>query len=102
MIVAAIVFILLGILIKYGKFYFLIAGYNTMPKKEQEKYNIKGIASVFTNAMFGMALLIIIGFLVAKWFKSPKIEDYTYWSSILIGVPYLLIQANSKKYKIKE
>lgn len=102
MIVVAIVFIILGILIKYGKMYFLIAGYNTMPKEEQGKYNIKAIASVFRNAMFGMALLIILGFFAAKWFEDPKIEQYTFWSSMLIGVPYLLIKSNSKKYKIKE
>lgn len=101
MIVVAILFIILGVLIKYGKMYFLIAGYNTMPKEEKKKQDIRGIATVFKNAMFGMALLIIIGFFTAKWFESPKIEDYTFWSSILIGVPYLLIKANSKKYKIK-
>ena len=43
MIGVAILFIVLGILIKYGKMYFLIAGYNTMPKEEKEKYNIEGI-----------------------------------------------------------
>jgi hypothetical protein len=68
MIVATILFIVLGILIEYGKMYFLIAGYNTIPKEEQEKYNIKAIASVFRNTMFGKALLIIIGFFAAKWF----------------------------------
>ena len=52
MILTAIIFIVLGVLIKYGKMYFLIAGYNTMSKKEKEKYDIKGIATVFKNAMF--------------------------------------------------
>ena len=47
MIVTAIIFIVLGILIKYGKMYFLIAGYNTMPREEKEKYNIAGIATLF-------------------------------------------------------
>jgi hypothetical protein len=46
--------------------------------------------------MFGMALLIIIGFFAAKWFGLPKIEVYPF------GVPYLLFQSNSKKYKIEE
>ena len=61
MIVAAIIFIILGILIKYGKMYWLIAGYNTMPIEEKEKYSIKGIANLFGNVMFGMALIIISG-----------------------------------------
>jgi hypothetical protein len=102
MILIAILFIILGVLIKYGKMYFLIAGYNSLPEEEKEKLDIEGIATVFRNAMFGMALLIVFGFFIAKWFESPKIEDYTFWSSMLIGVPYLLIQSNSKKYTIKE
>ena len=40
MLITAILFIVFGILIKYGKMYFLIAGYNTMSKEEKEKYNI--------------------------------------------------------------
>jgi TRAP-type C4-dicarboxylate transport system permease large subunit len=95
----AILFIVLGILIKYGKMYFLMAGYNTMPKEEKEKYDIKGIANVFRNAMFGMALIIIIGFLIAKGIENPEVENYSFWTSMVIGIPYLLIKSNSKKYK---
>lgn len=56
MITVAIIFIVLGILIKYVKMYFLVAGYNTMRKAEKSKYDIEGIAPIFRNAMFGMAL----------------------------------------------
>ncbi|HET7360501.1 MAG TPA: DUF3784 domain-containing protein, partial [Salinimicrobium sp.] len=99
MIAIAVLFIILGILIKYGKMYFLIAGYNTMPKKEKEKYDISGIATVFRNTMFGMALIIIIGYFLADWFKNPDIENITFYGAILIGLPYLLIKSNSSKYK---
>jgi hypothetical protein len=37
--------------------YFLIAGCTSMPKEEQAKQDIEGIATVFRNAMFGMVLL---------------------------------------------
>ena len=80
MIGIAILFIALGILIKYRKMYFLIAGYNTMSKEEKEKYDIDGIARVFRNVMFGMGFLIIIGFLVAKWLENPEIENYSFWT----------------------
>ena len=99
MIVAAIIFIILGVLIKYGKMYFLIAGYNTMPKKEKEKYDIEGIAKVFGNVMFGMALVMLIGYLIAKFTANPMIQDYTFWITFIIGISYLLIETNSKKYK---
>ncbi len=71
-----------------------------MPKEEKEKYDIDGIASVFRNVMFGMALIIIVGFLVAKWIENPKIESYSFWTSLIAGIPYLLIKSNSNKYKI--
>lgn len=99
MIGVAILFIVLGILIKYGKMYFLIAGYNTMKQEEKEKYDIEGIANVFKNVMFGMALLIIVGYLIANWTKNPKISDYAFWTSMIVGIPYLLIVSNFKKYK---
>ncbi len=102
MILAAIIFIVLGILIKYGKMYFLIAGYNTMPKEEKEKYNIEGIASLFRNAMFGMALILIIGYFVSKGSDNPNMKSYFLYAAIGIGIPYLLILSNSKKYKISK
>ena len=60
MLITAILFIVFGILIKYGKMYFLIAGYNTMSKEEKEKYDIERIATVFRNVMFGMGFMIIL------------------------------------------
>ena len=100
MIGIAILFIILGILIKYGKMYFLIAGYNTMPKEEKEKVNIKGIATVFRNVMFGMALIIIIGNFIAIKMQNTDIKYITFFGALLFGLPYLLIKSNSKKYKI--
>jgi hypothetical protein len=102
MTVSAIIFIILGILIKYGKMYWLIAGYNTMPKEEKEKYDIEGIATVFRNVMFGMALIIIVGYFIANFTESPNIQDYAFWASMAIGIPYLLIKSNSKKFKLKK
>jgi len=101
MIGVAILFIVLGILIKYGKMYWLIAGYNTMPKEDKEKYNIEGIANVFRNVMFGMALIIIIGYFIAKLTENPDIQNYAFGTSMIVGIPYLLIESNSKKYRKK-
>ena len=97
MISVALLFIVLGVLIKYGKMYFLIAGYNTMSKEEKEKYDIEGIATVFRNAMFGMAVIIIIGYLLANWLNNPIIEKYLFYGAVFIGIGYLLIASNSKK-----
>lgn len=99
MITVAIIFIIIGIAIKYGKLYFLIAGYNTMSKEKKEKYDIEGIANVFRNAMFGMALLIISGYFLAIWLNNPTIEPIALFIAVIIGIPYVLIVSNSKKYK---
>lgn len=101
MLSAALVFIVLGILVKYGNMYFLIAGYNTMSKKKKAQYDINGIAAVFGNVFFGMALIIISGHLISQWLDNPDIEDIAFLGSLLIGIPYLLIKSNSDKYKRK-
>ncbi len=99
MIAISILFIVLGILIKYGKMYFLIAGYNTLPAKKKAEYDIDGIATLFRNALFGMALIIIIGYFAAVRFNNPDIESIAFFGSLLVGIPYLLIKSNSGKYK---
>lgn len=98
-IVIALLFILFGILIKYGKMYFLIAGYNTMSKGKKQNYNIEGIATLFRNVMFGMALLIFIGYFFSWLVEVPAIQMVTFIAALVIGVPYLVIESNSKKFK---
>jgi|TARA_B100001059_G_scaffold156980_1_gene156522 hypothetical protein len=99
MLITAILFIFFGILIKYGKMYFLIAGYNTMSKEEKEKYDIEGIANVFRNVMFGMAFIIILGALIGDLTKNGNLVNYSFCIAMATGIPYLLIKSNSKKYK---
>lgn len=100
MIGAAILFIILGILIKYGKMYFLIAGYNTLSKEEKEKFDIKGIANVFRNTMFGMAGIIILGYFINQQFENHNIDFIMFIIALVVGIPYLLITTNSKKYRV--
>ncbi|MFT5256201.1 MAG: hypothetical protein ACI9RL_001556 [Candidatus Paceibacteria bacterium] len=99
-IMVAIIFIVLGLLITYGKLYRLIAGYNTMSKEEQKKVDIQGIANVFRNGMFGMAALLLLGSALSLWLADDRIELYLFFISIAIGLPYILIVSNSNKYKI--
>ncbi len=100
MIQVALLFIIIGAGVKYGKAYFLIAGYNTMPKEAKAKYDIEGIATVFWNTFFGMALAMILGYFLSEWLDYSIIENITFFGSIIIGTAYLLIKTNSKKFKI--
>lgn len=99
MLITAILFIAFGILIKYGKMYFLIAGYNTMSKEEKEKYDIEGIATVFKNIMFGMAFIIILGDLVGELTENDNLVHYAFCTAMTTGIHYLLFKSNSKRYK---
>lgn len=102
MISVAIIFILAGALVKFGKMYFLIAGYNTLPKEERKKYNAAGIATVMWNGLSGMAIIIILGHFATVWLNNPQIEVYAMFGALLMGMPYILIKANSGKYRINK
>ncbi len=102
MIAVAFLFLVLGALIKYGKMYFLISGYNTMRAEEKAKYDIKGIANLFWQAMLGMAIIIALGTLLKILFGEEKWEVYSLVLAVVLGLPYLLIQSNSKRYKLPQ
>ncbi len=99
MIIAAIILIFLGAAIKYGKLYFLIAGYNTMSESEKSKVDIDGIATLFRNVTWGMALVMLLGALGTIIFNNSEIEISACLLAIVVGIPYLIIRSNSKKYK---
>ncbi|NQY28347.1 MAG: DUF3784 domain-containing protein [Flavobacteriaceae bacterium] len=102
MILTSIIFIAFGILIKYGKMYYLIAGYNTMSVEKKAEFNIERIATLFRNVFFGMAIAITMGYYISKWLENSMIENISFFGAILVGIPYLLIKSNYKTYKLKE
>ncbi len=79
-----------------------MAGFNTMPANKKAKYDADGIATVFRNTMFGMALIILGGYFAADWFENPDLKNIAFYLSLLVGIPYLLIRSNSDKYKIDD
>ena len=101
MIFTALIFIIIGVLVKYGKMYSLIAGYNTMSAEKKAAYDIEGIATLLKNVFFGMALLIILGYIISKLLGNPMIENVAFFTAMVIGIPYLLVKSNSDKYNLK-
>ncbi len=102
MIFTALIFIIIGVLVKYGKMYSLIAGYNTMSAEKKAGYDIEGIATLLKNVFFGMALLIILGYIISKSLENPMVENISFFGALLIGIPYLLVKSNSDKYNLKD
>lgn len=94
--------ILLGVLIKHAKWYFLIAGYNTMPKEQKESYDIEGIATLFRNVMFYMGGVLIIGSILSKLLNVVSIHNTSFFIAIIPGMIYLLAKSNSDKYKLNK
>ena len=102
MLVVAIVFVVLGVLIKYGKLYNLIAGYNTLSDEEKDKIDIEGIGELMKNVFFAMALIVLAGIYFSKQANKPSLQVVFLITAIVIGVPYLLIKSNSSRYKKKD
>ena len=101
MIIAA-VFVILGVAIKYGKMYFLIAGYNTMSKEEKAMINIGRVAILFRNVLFTMALVLVAGNLIIPGFDIPSLLPIVTTATILTGVIFLVVKSNSRDYKTGE
>lgn len=100
MIFVSILFVILGLLIKHAKMHFLIAGYNIMPKTKREQFNIEGISTMIRNVFFMMAIVVIIGHFTAKAIDRPELESVPLSLAIIIGLPYLLIKLNSRKFQL--
>ena len=91
-------FVLLGSLVKYGKMYFLIAGYNnTMSAEEKAEYDIERIASIFRNGFYAMAILMVMISQIPLGISDDYIGFTSIMVSVLTGVTYILVKANSKK-----
>jgi hypothetical protein len=46
-----------------------------------------------------MAFMIIIGYFLSIFLKNLASQNYAFWVSIAIGIPYLLMKSNSKEFK---
>lgn len=98
-IVVAILLILAAVAVKYGKMYNLIAGYNTMSPAEKAKINIEAVTTLFRNVFFTISGVLILAELLISYFEWPELGEYIQVPAILIGVIWILIRSNSKKYR---
>lgn len=91
--------ILLGIVVKHFKLYFLIAGYNTMSKTEKEKVKIEKVATLMRNVLAFMGIATIAMGFANSYFENPEIVNYIFFPIIIGSVVFLLIKSNSSEYK---
>ncbi len=96
---AALFLFAVGIIIKFGKAYFLIAGINTMSHKQRAEYNLKKIGSLYFTIFSAMAVLIVLGHFVGKWLKLDFLEYAVITISVVIGLFVIITRINSESYK---
>ena len=79
---------------------YLLAGYNTMSKKNQESFDIKNYLKFFKKFFINLAIyssLIYLTFYIAF---DEVTASIVYIISILIPLPYMVYKGN--KFKIKK
>ncbi len=73
----------LGIAVKYFKCYWLIAGYNTLPRSKKEKVDAAGLGNFLGNGMFLLAALLLAAGLL-HWAGVPHVE-------VVAGVVFFVV-----------
>jgi hypothetical protein len=81
----------IGFLVK--SFPSLIAGYNTMSEEKKKNVDIVGLSTFMRNGLIAIGLIIIFGYFMFKWLGFISIANVIMPIVILIGVPFLVIEA---------
>ena len=77
----------------------LLAGYNTMSKKEKVKFDLKGYLNFFKKFMLSVGLYSFIIYLLIHFFFSVEVAVIGYAISISIPWPFFLYQSNNRFIK---
>ncbi|UNC92211.1 DUF3784 domain-containing protein [Candidatus Contubernalis alkaliaceticus] len=89
--------ILLGILIKYTKWTWLIAGYNTSPKKEKEKYDTASLCNGVGNFLFILGAVMLIGSL-GEFFNTNWLISVSWILFVLAAIVFLIYANTGNRY----
>jgi len=95
-IATALILIVLGLLIKHGKMYNAIAGYNTMSPQEKKKVDIVGFSTLMRNSFVIMGALIIAVHYMLEYFELFYLIPFVILIVVGIGIPVLLFRG--RKY----
>ncbi len=89
--IGAIISAALGVMIRFFKWYLLIAGYNTMTKERRRKVDIEGLGKFVGNCFFLIAGIMAAGS-VMTYFQIPGVSSAVP-VAVAVLVIYLLIKA---------
>ena len=91
--------ILLGILIKHGKQYWLVAGYNTSSQKEKDKFNMDDYAVVMRNGLAIIGITLILSPIIGHIFDISPIFRLIELPIIAWAIIHMM--RSSKKYYLR-
>ncbi len=95
LIFVGILCIVLGVLVKCFKCYWLISGYNTMSKEKRKNVDTEGLGRLIGNFMFLLGVVMFLGAgLISTGFKTFGIILIV--GAIFLLTPYIMIK--SQKY----
>ncbi len=83
--------LILGLLIKYGKLYGLIAGYNTTSPDERERTDIVGLGTFIGNGMLVVTAILAGGVLLEYWNVIGAAAG-SWWGFVFV-VLYIAVRA---------
>jgi outer membrane lipoprotein SlyB len=89
-----LLFVVLGILIKYFRWYWLISGYNTMSAEKKKNVDARGLGNFMGNCMFAIAGIFLAGIIIDSMGFSWGIMA----SFLMMSVFIIYILAAAQKY----
>lgn len=96
LLLSAAFLIFLGIILRAFKLSFLIAGYNTAPKHEKEKYNEEALIKAVSNLLILSSLVLVLGYFITLYFENLGDTIYTWtWIAYVIAIFTGLIYINT-------
>ena len=90
-----IVCLVFGLIVRTGKADFLIAGYNTMSKEEQSKWNAKALSRFIGWLLIISSIILLIGCIPILLNIFPFIAIFISWGIFLISIILGMIYMNS-------
>lgn len=83
--------VILGIMVKRFKWYWLISGYNTMSRALKENVDIEGLGNFLGNWLFILGGLFLAGGLLNR--LGVLYLDLLFWGLFIVGIFFMLVGA---------
>ena len=95
----SIILIFSAYLINLNNAHYLLAGYNTMSKKERENFDLKNYLKFFKKFMINVAIYTFVIYFLSSLLFNQKTSAIIYAICVSIPWPYFIIISNGRFIK---